>query len=44
LATIAGADRQDERGSTAKAIEVFRDRAIENRRLPVARQNECDRA
>ena len=30
---ITGADRQDELGSMAKAIEVFRDQAVENHRL-----------
>jgi methyl-accepting chemotaxis protein len=37
---ISHADRRDELGSMAKAIEVFRDEAIENQRLAATRERE----
>ena len=37
---ITGADRQDELGSMAKAIEVFRDQAVENHRLTAAQEED----
>ncbi|MBW4093018.1 MAG: HAMP domain-containing protein [Proteobacteria bacterium] len=42
--TIAGAARNDELGSMARAITIFRDQANENRRLAAAQETERNRA
>ena len=41
---VTGTDRQDELGSMAKAIEVFRNQAVENRHLTAAQEVEQVRA
>ena len=41
---VTGTDRHDELGSMAKAIEVFRDQALENQHLAAAREEERCRA